>query len=202
MKIKELKAYSLAEICITMMLIAFLFLVTFFNIPNLLPDPNKAGFKKGYASLETAIASLLANHDIYQEDKGFKDTGKITFEGTGIVLGKASNDAKFRDAIKYSMVVVKDNITCQVNNTTINTCFKTQDGVVYGIPNTNFNNPVNIAFYPTWEDGYTFEEKGFTITISNFGEISLANNTKAKHKYIEEYLTSTTIKTTEYPESK
>jgi len=206
------KAYSLAEILMTMLLIGFLFVVTFYNIPKMLPDENKAGFKKGYASLETAIATLLANTDIYNENLGFQDTTKITFEGTGIVLGKNEETTKFRDSIKYSLPVVKDNIRCQLTGGgSFNKCFKTHDGVVFGIPDTDFEKinttkyksavnqdkeitVVQIAFYPSWRDTYTFKENGFLINIEANGGINFENNTKEKTDKIREYMTSTTIK--------
>lgn len=144
------KAYTFIEIMAVMMIIGFLFVVTAFHLSNVGANNSLARFKKGYASVESAVSSLVSDSNIYGSRLGFKDTQKAELklykdgdpnnEGTslGEVLGE-NPKAKFRDSFKYFLNVIKDNIDCDIyKGSSSSGCFMTDDGVVFGIPNTDF----------------------------------------------------------------
>ena len=143
------KAFTFIEIMAVMIIIGVLFLITALNASKLMTDNNMARFKKGYASVENAVSFLISDKTIYGTKKGFKDieAAKIILKKnntnevieTGEVIGKVST-YKFRDGFKYLLNVVKDNVECKLyHGTSSSGCFMTDDGVVFGIPNTDFN---------------------------------------------------------------
>lgn len=138
---KNITAYTLVEILISITVIGFLFAVAILGISKVMTDNSMARFKKGYANLEQTVAYLINNESIYGTSDGFKNTSSVTLEDVGDTIGSRELE-KFRDAVKYHLNVVKDKLKCQTYYSSgwykQSFCFMTDDGVVYGIPNTNF----------------------------------------------------------------
>ena len=144
------KAYTFIEIMATLMIIGFIFVITAVYGTKISADSSMARYKKGYANLENTVANLIKNPDIYGGKSGFRNIraatlylhketdGKIETIETGEIIG-ANNFEKFRDGFKYYLDVVKE-VPCNIYpKNKIDNCLMTDDGVVFGIPNTNFD---------------------------------------------------------------
>lgn len=140
-KLKIKISYTLVEILISITVLGFLFAVTILGISKVMTDNSMARFKKGYSNLESSVGYLINNEIIYGTSSGFKNTSAVTLEDVGQTLGETEAN-KFRDAVKYHLNIIKDNLKCQVYYSsgwyTKSFCFMADDGVVYGIPATNF----------------------------------------------------------------
>ena len=68
-----------------------------------------------------------------------KTEDETEYVSTGEVIGK-NPLKKFKEGFKYTANAVKDGIVCDIYpENTSNDCFMTDDGVVYGIPDTDFD---------------------------------------------------------------
>ncbi|MBE7706874.1 MAG: type II secretion system protein [Cyanobacteria bacterium SIG30] len=206
------KAFTLAEILVAMAVIGFLTLMTMTNVVKQLPDIEKARVKRAYSTIEKIVGALINDDNIYPSVTGFRETAAVTTE-FGETFGYPLRETKFRDAFKYSLEVIEHDITCELPNGTSNECFMTDDGTVYGIPNTDFltlntmgtQNHVPITIYANWDK----EEKrsidnAFYIGVRFDGNIRILHpdvcgtNNEKMHCKTETFLLSDTIKK-DYP---
>ena len=145
------KAFTFIEVMAVMIIIGVLFVITVSSITRIMTDNKMARFKKGYAVFENTINTLIHNPSIYGTRRGFKDTSKAIlymskkdgdetiYVSTGEVIG-ANPLKKFRQGFKYTANAIKDGIKCDIYPEDVsNDCFMTDDGVVFGIPDTDFD---------------------------------------------------------------
>ncbi len=138
MQKKYLKGFSLADVLISLLIIGILFTLTALNMTGIMADNNTAKFKKAYAALENTTSFLINQEVFYGTLGGFKDTDAVKIENINELLGQ-NPTSKFRDCFKYYVNAVKDNIPCTLHSGTSATkCFQTDDGIVWGIPDTDF----------------------------------------------------------------
>ena len=212
---KNKNGFSLVEILLALSLLGFLFAMTITQISKIAPDPNKARFKKGYVDLESVIHNIIRNDALYPNDEGFKNTTQVIFKGTGETIGFDGPTSKFREAFKYEMSIVKDKIDCELypGMTSSTGCFMAETGVVYGIPDTDFNtygivkdeigNLAPIVLYTRFTEGQTVDRYAFIVGVRADGIIKIlytvdckdtTNNEEMLQCKSVEFLKSDTIK--------
>ena len=138
---KKIRAFTLAEIMISLVVIALLIGYTTSRVLKQSPDVEKTRVKKAYIAIEQTVSSMVNNEVLYPGDLMLRNLEAVT-TSVGDQFGVNNPLAKFRDSFLYYLNVVEEGIKCDVyvsNNTTtdLNECFKTADGVVYGIPDTD-----------------------------------------------------------------
>ena len=142
------KAYTFIETITVVIILGILFVITMMNVDKLKINSNVTRFKKGYASIENAVSNLINNKTIYPSLQGFKDIDPVILENVNEIIGKNKIN-KFREGVKYVLNVTKDNIDCKIcsggsfpynySSSDSSTCFLTNDGVLFGIPDTDFD---------------------------------------------------------------
>lgn len=212
------KGFTLVETLIALTLIGFIAAIIIPNVGKITPDVDKAKVKKGYLSIERAVYELLNNETVYAGSEGFAALDPIVVKDIGETLGLNGPETKFNDAMKYFLNPIQDKIQCQLypGMSSSTGCFKTDDGVVFGIADTDFQSTgtikdddigymTPIVFYPQWKEGSTVKENAAIVGVSKYGRIKImktsgTNCSSASAKeYIQckvpEYLKSDTIKT-------
>lgn len=134
MFLNKKNAFSIVEALTVLGILSALVLMTISNAKHNIPDMDKATFKKAYLTIEQTASNMLG--DLYSSNSGFKDTSKKTTEFGEVFEG----NTKFRDAFKYHQTIIEDNINCKRYPTGQGNCFKVDSGIVFGIPETTFEN--------------------------------------------------------------
>ena len=223
MKTNFKKAFTLAETLIVLSIIGVLLVITAKGISRIALDKDLTKFKKTYSEIEATVSYLIQNETIYGTMSGFKDTDSVVLENIGQTLGQ-DKVTKFRDAFKYRMHSVEDKINCPIynpnsDNGESNLCFRTDFGVVIGIPDTDFvsKGTVNIkdaenynvaatpiTFYTSYQQGQTVKDNAIVVFVTYDGKIFFRNikdlecNSKSKNMQckIEKYIYATSVKNT------
>lgn len=215
----KLSAFTMAEVLISLIIIGFLFAITVINMSGIMADNNTTKFKKAYSLLESNVYYLVNNNNFYAVGFGFKDTDSISIQNTGEVLGFYPY-SKFRDCMKYRLNVVKDGIECKLYNnyTSSSGCFQTDEGIVWGIPDSDFdkkqtidikdsfNNTIAalpITFYVDYKDDSTVKDDGIVAAVTFDGKIYMqrniegvkcSKNSKEVQCKLDKYISAITIK--------
>jgi len=177
-------AFSLSEILMAVVILGILVAITISNAKKIVPDFDKARFKKANLTIEKVVSTLLNDDVLYPDKKGFLNLVQVETE-YGETFGVPSEKTKFRDAFKFTVNVIKDKINCPIwapNLATNNACFQTDDGIVYGIPDTDFlnENTTKVKIQRTNDD---VEVAFVPITIyTNYDEAKIKNQTDMKNK--------------------
>lgn len=160
--IKKKYAFTVVEVLLTLAILGFMILMITLNARKQIPDVDKAHYKKAYLVIEQTVANLINDEQLYPDlFSGFKFTDRAVTE-FGEVIGDDPYE-KFRDAFKYVVDPLKDDIPCPCAAAGQCTCFMTDDGVVYGIPDSDFDS-INVVDNLYKIDGTTVE-KFLPITI-------------------------------------
>lgn len=178
---KVKSAFTVVEVLLTMSILSFMLLMIITNAAKQTPDLAKARYKKAYLTVEQTVAKLIEDDGLYPDAfLGFKYT-ETSITEFGEVIGENSA-AKFRDAFKFELDPIEDGINCEcLGGTCEGDCFKTDEGIVYGIPNTDFQNAgVKTNKYSIYKNGKTTSEKFVPITIYTDFEKSEKNKTQGK----------------------
>lgn len=225
MKMKIKYAYNLMEIMLALLILGTIIALTLSNAKKKLPDVDKSRFKKAYTVTEKTVNTLINDENIYPYGEGFRNLEPVQTE-FGETFGLPDENTKFRDAFKYNLDVIEDNINCPIPGNTKNACFKTDDGIVYGIPDTDFITKnlqettierasgeqqirlLPITIYTDWEkisENADYENDALFIGVRSNGEIRLinvgnvncSNNSDAIQCKAMQYLQSNTLTTQE-----
>ncbi len=215
----------MAEVLISLIILGFLFAITIINMSGIMADDNIAKFKKAYSNLESNIYYLLHNPAIYSPSSGFKDTEAVKVEKFDLILGDKET-YKFRDCIKYRLNVVKDNIPCTLYSRSVggpirsaSGCFQTDEGIVWGVPDTDFVKygvitvtdydndkvpAVPITVYLNYKDGYTVTANAIVMAVTYDGKIVIlkklgdnvvcTDKSKEMQCKVDKFINATTIK--------
>jgi len=189
-------AYTLAEIMLSLVIIGVLIGFTVSKVLKQSPDIDKTRVKKAYLTIEKTITSMLDNEVLYPDEYMLKNLESVTTT-VGDQFGTKNRQTKFRDAFMYYQNIVEEDISCEVytSNTVsqkVNNCFKSSDGIVYGIPNTNFENVgvvsykgtrvgarehkyVPITVYPNFESKNNLENDTMRVGVRFDGKIQILN---------------------------
>lgn len=209
------RAFTLAETVMVITVLGFLFGITVLNISKITPDNDKAKFKKAYANIESAVSRLINDKALYPNSDGFLNTSPVILQVTGETIGFNGSSSKFREAMQYQLNVVKNKINCEMYSGTFSStqCFMNEDGVVYGIPDTDFSTTgvidhadlgkvVPIVLYTNWREGETrkVDNDAFIVGVRYDGNIRILYTVNCKKNpdnmqcRSAEYLQSDTIK--------
>ena len=187
-KIKNIanKAFSIAETMLMLSVIGIIMVFLAKSMSKVSMDSDLAKFKKAYSGIEDTISYLINDEVIYGTSSGFKDTDSVTIDKVGQIIGQNASE-KFRDAFKYHMHYIEDDINCPIySGSSTSGCFRTDYGVVFGIPNTDFVKmgtvetrdfdnqkitAVPITFYTNYKDGQTVDDNAFIVNITYDGKI-------------------------------
>ena len=136
-------AFTLAEMMFAMIVIAVLIGATASRVLKQSPDVEKTRIKKAYITIEKTISSMVDNDVIYSGDLMMKNLEGVT-TSVGDQFGTNDANTKFRDVFMYYQNIVEEDIPCFIKegdqDVEVNHCFRTSDGVVYGVPDTDFEN--------------------------------------------------------------
>ena len=198
MKIKKF-AYSLAEIMVALVVTGTLIALLTTKVLRQSPDIEKTRVKKAYIAIEQAVRSMINNDILYSGDNMLKNLESVTTT-VGDQFGVSEPEAKFRDAFMYYVNVAEEDIICSAYvsenaSTDIDTCFMTSDGVVFGIPNTDFESRNVIAYsgtrvgarehmyapitvYPNFEQKQNPQTDTMLVGVRFDGKIQILSNTE------------------------
>lgn len=145
------KALTLSEILIAMVIVGVLAKILIPVIMNVLPNKNKALFKKAYYVTEKVVNALLSDETLYPEDvvaPGFAYT-------TNPVI---SDGVTYQGTTKFCQTfATKVNLGSDVNCSSVFN-FKTNDGVTWALPTG--------AFVPGIPQVITVDVMGGTTTTN------------------------------------
>lgn len=215
-KNKLLNGFSLAEVLMVLFIVGFIYLITALGFSGIFADTKTGKFKKAYTSIENTIGYLINNENLYNSGKGFMDANPIKLE-SGETLG-ISETSKFRDSFRYYVGAIKDNLDCELYNGKSETgCFQSDDGIVWGIPDTNFKDintievndydntkikAVPITVYLEFKQVSTLKNDAFVAAVTydgrikildNFSNIDCEKESRAVQCNIEKYIKSNSI---------
>lgn len=191
---KKNKAYSLAEIMIALAVTTVLLGLVTSRVLRQSPDIEKTRIKKAYITIEQTIKSMINNDVLYAGENMLRNLEAIT-TSVGDRFGYDDANTKFRDAFMYYLTIVDENITCDIytaanTTTTVDTCFQSSDGIVYGIPDTDVRTVgvipytgdrvgarehqyVPITVYPHFENKQNAETDTMLIGVRFDGKIQI-----------------------------
>ena len=217
--LKKSYAFTLMELLITLSVIGVLIAITITGTKYLTPDVDKARFKKAYTTVEKTVTKLINDDDVYPDDMGFMNLSSVITD-LNESFGLEDGRTKFRDAFKYLQNTIKDDLDCPMLSVGMGKCFMTDDGVVWGIPDTDFNSKgvvqvdgityAPITIYTNWEkltksggvSTSKMDDNAFFIGVKYDGNIRILNNitctslSQALQCKAVEFLKSETIKRT------
>ncbi len=196
MLVLKKNAYTLAEIMLSLVVIGVLIGFTTSKVLKQSPDIEKTRVKKAYLTIEKTITAMLDNAVLYPDDFMLKNLEAVT-TSVGDQFGTNDKLTKFRDAFMYYQNVVEEDITCSVftGNAVVqevSNCFKTSDGIVYGVVDTNFENVGVVSYtgtrvgarehkyapitaYPNFESKKNAQTDAMVIGVRFDGKIQILN---------------------------
>ena len=196
MKIKKI-AYSLAEIMVALAVTGMLIGLLTTKVLRQSPDIEKTRVKKAYITIEQTIRSMINNDVLYPDDNMLRNLEPVT-TSVGDQFGVNSPNSKFRDAFMYYLNIAEEGFSCAafvnaVASIDIDTCFMSSDGVVYGIPDTDFERTnvvpyrgarvgarehmyVPITVYPNFEQKQNPQTDTMLVGVRYDGKIQILNN--------------------------
>ena len=191
---KKYRAYSLVEIMIALALMSVLLGLVSSRVLKQSPDIEKVRIKKAYVTIEKTINSMINNEILYAGDNMLRNLEAVT-TSVGDKFGVNNPNTKFRDAFMYYLSIVEENLTCDIyvgeaSTISVDNCFKSSDGVVYGIPDTDVRTVgtipytservgarehryVPITVYPNFENKQNVDSDTMLIGVRFDGKINI-----------------------------
>lgn len=136
------KAFTLAEVMITMAILGILASVLLPAVSKVRPNENKALFKKAYYVAERMVSELVNDESLYPMGEGtsvgLDNVSEVTYDGKTY----KGND-KFCKLFAAKVNTINDNISC-VAGSSVPTdsnvpSFITTDGIAWYMPYTDFS---------------------------------------------------------------
>lgn len=200
-EMKKIMAFTLAEIVLTLGIVSILIGLMSSKVMRQSPDIEKTKVKKAYIVVERTINSLINNEVLYPNaDMLMRDLTPV-ITSVGDRFGNSDDDGvtKFRDGFKYYLDILEEDISCTTQLGNSDNCFRTADGIVFGIPDTdfvedgvsNFTDDTNraaannlartyvpVTVYPKWEKNgeNDFRNDTMVIGVRFDGQIRILNN--------------------------
>ena len=187
-------AYSLAEVMIALGLMTVLLGLVSSRVLKQSPDIEKLRIKKAYVTIEKTINSMINNDVLYPGDNMLKNLEPV-ITSVGEQFGVNDIKTKFRDSFMYYLTVVEEDFACDIytglsSTVSFDNCFKSSDGVVYGIPDTDLQNVgiipytsgragareqyyVPITVYPNFENKKDVKNDTMLIGVRFDGKINI-----------------------------
>lgn len=132
MKKHTKKAFTLAEVMVTLALISIISSILVPAIMQVKPDRNKLLFKKAYTTVERIITEIVNDDNLYpvaSDTVGLDNTASVTLNDKNY-----SGASKFCELFALKLNIVESAANCGGTGNT----FTTNDGVVWRIPSTSF----------------------------------------------------------------
>ncbi len=148
--LKDKKAFTLAEVMVTMAVFGVLVALVLPAIANIRPNKSKALFKKAYYTAERMVFELVNDEDFYPttgDEIGFSNTVVASYLGQSYG-GDDETDAKKKFCSLFARKVntISDDINCDAahsvptaNATYTEPSFITTDGISWYLPITKFD---------------------------------------------------------------
>ena len=137
---RKIKAFTLAEVMITLAVMGVLASIMLPVMSKIRPDKTKATFKKAYYVVERTVFDMVTDESLYPElgsYKGFDNTQEVTYNGN-----KYSGNTKFLQLFAAHVNKISPNkpsgtsIPSDGSNGSPNII--TSDGIAYYIPASDF----------------------------------------------------------------
>ena len=148
MKIKS--AFTLVELSVAFVLIAFVGLLSFNSFTKLDTKAYKLKIKTANVALQNALNNLVSN-PVYYSDLGFVDTSEVKFRGDDAENVEYQGDKKFRFLLlkELGVSIANQNLECIMIDdsfksersfefTKSSLCYRADNDVIWAIPDTNF----------------------------------------------------------------
>ena len=150
MKNNNKRAFTLAEMLITMCIVGVLAVIVLPVLNNVFPNQEKMMFKKAYYLTEKVVSELVNDEDLYPEIDSddqkpyLGNTVEVTYKGN-----KYSGDTKFCELFAARVNTASD-IDCSSHSFSNNSVassytFKTSDGIVWDLPISSFSSETSPA---------------------------------------------------------
>ena len=150
MKNNNKRAFTLAEMLITMCIVGVLAVIVLPVLNNVFPNQEKMMFKKAYYLTEKVVSELVNDEDLYPEIENDQqkpylgNTVEVTYKGN-----KYSGDTKFCELFAARVNTASD-IDCSSHSFSNNSVassytFKTSDGIVWDLPISSFSSETSPA---------------------------------------------------------
>lgn len=137
------KAFTLAEVMITMAILGVLASILLPAVSKVRPNENKTLFKKAYYIAERMVYELVNDEDLYPEG-AFSDTSEVTYNGT-----KYSGNDKFCRLFGVKVNTVSNSVTCASSSSEPSDSnvpsYVTTDGIRWYMPITAFTSNTHIT---------------------------------------------------------
>ena len=125
----KIKAFTLAETLLVVMIIGIVAMIMLSNLQNAIPDKNKALFKKAYSITERTIAELVNDENFYPYDPN-----RIGFLNTDVVQIPGTTQAAEGDTKLCALFTNKLNLLGEVKYEDNSCKFETTDGMYWIMP--------------------------------------------------------------------
>ncbi len=149
--LKSLKAFTLAEVMVTLAVLGILASLMLPIIGQVRPNKNKALFKKAYFVAERMVYEMVNDEDLYPAANtfvGFDNVSEVIYLGQdyGSKTNAAKKRSKFCEIFARKVNTTSDAPHCDGNHTTFSQspAFETTDGVQWYMPNSNFSSSPQI----------------------------------------------------------
>lgn len=175
MKKNTKKAFTLAEVMVTLALISVISSILVPAIMQVKPDRNKLLFKKAYTSVEKIVTEIVNDDNLYpitSDTEGLDNTASVTL-----------NDKTYSGASKFcELFALKLNIIENQANCGGTKSFTTNDGVAWTMPVTTFATDavievdINGSKAPNCKYNVSscIEPDTFNVTVAPDGGISVS----------------------------
>ena len=196
---QKIKAFSLAETLLTLMIIGIVATLMIRVIHRVNPNTEKILFIKSYRALETAVSNIINDPTKY-DSTYLTDSERITASAQGTILHQDFRDAPYSSA-EISFInkdgylitgkeVLQNEAVCyfvadQFNNISGVECpnnsgysFKTSNGVCYSISATNSDGETTVYISPDCV-AFSSTEGKHKVTIFRDGKMTVEPNSTA-----------------------
>lgn len=145
---RNYKAFTLAEVMITMAILGILASVLLPAVSKVRPNENKALFKKAYYVAERMVSELVNDESLYPMGEGtavgLDNVSEVTYDGE-----QYSESDKFCKLFAAKVNTINDNISCVPGSRTPTDSnvpsFITTDGIAWYMPYTDFDTDKSIT---------------------------------------------------------
>jgi len=172
-KIHTKTAFTMAELLISLGIIALLSLIALYGLSKATPRVDKLKFKTANLSFKNAIDSMLNNSTYYSEEDGFTDISDVKLDDMYAEDSVEYNGImKFRNLLLHELGVsmLNTSFDCKILTTsthpqTSHLCYRADNGVIWGIPDTDFKKTGVVKI--TNKNGFTSKYTPVTVYVSS-----------------------------------
>lgn len=157
-------AYTIAELVVVISIVAFLGVISIYSYSKITERGEVLTIKTAYDMVKKGLKDVVENPTYYADGSDLSDTGEVTY----VDDETASGTSKFRKLLLYEMSVsLGDSVSCLIytgdgaHQTTQN-CYMSENGIVFGIPDTDFSN-LNMVSHVSNANQSTYKSLYITV---------------------------------------